>query len=290
LRTDQGEALAVWALWGIDTALVLVTYTRLSVDELYHVSNEGLAGGLSRTGVLLNFPIALVAIAAAVVAAAVLPRRAWWIAGPAIALSAVVAWPGVVDQDDLDVKVVNALPAAGVVLALGLTVAAARREGAGFAPRRRGDPIRLAVTAVTLFLSLPWIAAELGFFLGGGVFLTEPAYAERNGEVLPAVHLGHHHGFDGALLLVSALLLSRMRPPRYGVVFSALVGAMAAYGAVNCVQDTWHEQLVKRGWLEWDLPSALVPRAHWIWLVSIGLAVGLTLVIRREQRSSVRLS
>ncbi len=270
-------------LWGIDTALVLVTYMRLSADQLYHVSNDGIVGGLSRAVVLLNFPIALVAIGLVVVAMAVLPRRAWWIAGPAIALSAVVAWPGVVGQADLDVKPVNAVPAAGVVLALGLTVAATRRVGAGFASRQPGDPVRLVVAVGTLVISLPWLAAELGVFLRGGVFLTEPLYREKSGEVLPAVHLGHHHGLDGALLLLSALLLSRMRPPKYGVAYTVLVGSMAAYGAINCVQDTWHEQLVKRGWLGWDIPSALVPRAHWIWLVTIGLAGVATLVLLRER-------
>ncbi len=277
-------------LWGIDCALVLVTYTRLSAGELYHVSNDGIAGGLSRAAVHLNFPIALVAIAATVAAMAVLPRRAWWIAGPAIALSAVVAWPGVVEQADLDAKPVNAVPAVGVVLALGLTVAAIRRVGAGFASRQAGDPVRLIIAVGTLLVSLPWFAATLGFFLPGGVFLTEPLYREKSGEVLPAVHLGNHHGLDGALLLLSALLLSRMRPPRYGVAFTALVGSMAAYGAINCVQDTWHEQLVKRGWLGWDIPSALVPRAHWIWLVMLGLAVACALALRLEQRLSLRPS
>ncbi len=277
-------------LWGIDTALVLVTYTRLSADQLYHVSNDGIAGGLSRVAVQLNFPIALVAIAVTVAAAAVLPRRTWWIAGPAIALSAVVAWPGVVEQADLDAKPVNAVPAVGVALALGLTIAAARRVGAGFASRRPGDPARLAVAVVTLLVSLPWLAAELGFFLQGGVFLTAPLYREKSGEVLPAVHLGHHHGLDGALLLLSALLLSRMRLPKYGVAYTAIVGSMAAYGAINCVQDTWHEQLVKRGWLTWDIPSALVPGVHWIWLVTIGLAGIATLVLLRERRSYERSS
>ena len=42
----------------------------------------------------LNFPISLVAIALGLVALASLPRRAWWLGGPAIALCAVTAWPG----------------------------------------------------------------------------------------------------------------------------------------------------------------------------------------------------
>ena len=105
---------------------VLVTYSRLGTTELYNVSHEGLAGGLGRALVLLNFPIALVAVALALVAVAALPRSAWLVAGPAIALSAVVAVA--VDQNDLDARWINVVPALGVALALALTVEAARRR------------------------------------------------------------------------------------------------------------------------------------------------------------------
>src|SRR5205085_2621557 len=80
---------------------------RLDPAQLYHVSRHGLDGGLSRVLVALNFPIALVAIALVLVALDALPGRAWWVGGPAIALCAVTGWPGVVDQADLDARVVN---------------------------------------------------------------------------------------------------------------------------------------------------------------------------------------
>ena len=85
-RPGQGEALAVWAMWGAVTLAVLVTYSRIDTDELYNVSRGGLAGGLGRSVVLLNFPIAFVAVATTLVAMAVLPKRAWLAAAPAIAL------------------------------------------------------------------------------------------------------------------------------------------------------------------------------------------------------------
>ena len=72
-RPGQGEALAGWALWAVVALAVLVTYSWVDPAELYHVSNEGLEGGLSRAAVLLNFPIALVAIAFVLVAVAALP-------------------------------------------------------------------------------------------------------------------------------------------------------------------------------------------------------------------------
>jgi hypothetical protein len=279
---SQGEALGAWTMWGAVTLAVLVTYSRLDATELYNVSHEGLAGGLSRAVVLLNFPIAVVAIAAALLAVAALPRMAWLVAGPAIALSAVV--PFAVDQDDLDVRWVNAIPAVGVVLALSLPVAAAHRAGASLAPRRAGDPLRLVAAALVLVFSLPWIAAELGFHLPGDVFLGEELYREEDGRLFAAVHLGHHHGGDGTFLVLTALLLSRarMRPGVLRTVFTSYLGAMFAYGAVNFVQDLWHEQVVKRGWTDVDIPSALLPGLRPIWLVIIVLAALATLVLMRE--------
>ena len=123
----QGEALATWALWSLVTLAVLVTYSRLEPERLYHVSREGLPGGLSRSLTLVNFPIALAAIGLVLVAVAALPRGAWWVAAPAIALCATV--PLFVDQADLDARVGNAVPALGVAITAGLTAAAGGRAG-----------------------------------------------------------------------------------------------------------------------------------------------------------------
>jgi hypothetical protein len=139
---------------------VLVTYVRLPVAELYHVSNEGIAGGLSRVLVLSNFPLSLGGIALALVAADRLPgRAARALAAVSVALCAVTAWPGVVDQADLDAKPVNALPAAGLALALGLGLAAVRRGGVAPSRLRRGDVVLLAATALLLARALPALAS-----------------------------------------------------------------------------------------------------------------------------------
>ena len=281
-RPGQGEALAAWALYAALMLAVLFTYSRLDTVELYNVSHEGLAGGLGRALVVLNFPVALVAIALALLAVAALPRSAWLVAGPAIALSALVVVA--VDQNDLDARWVNAVPAVGVALALALTVAAARRAGMSFAPRRPGDPVRLVAAAIVLVLSLPWIAAELGFHLPGDVFLGEELYAEEEERAFAAVHLGHHHGGDGSLLVVTALLLSRVRMPQgvLRVVGTIYLGLMLAYGAVNSAQDLWHEQVVKRRWTNVDIPSALLPGVRPIWLVIVVLAAFATMLLLRE--------
>jgi hypothetical protein len=281
---SQGEALATWAVWALIALEVLVTYSWVDPSETYHVSREGIAGGLSRSLTLVNFPIGLVAIALTLVAVAALPRRAWWAAAPAIGLCATI--PFFNDQANLDAHWGNAIPATGVVIAIGLTAAAARRAGLGFAPRRPWDAARIVASAVVLVLSLPWLTANLGFHFPGDFFMGEELTRE-NGTPIAAVHLGHHHGLDGAVLGVTALLLSRVAIPssRLRIATFAYLGTMLAYGAVNFVQDDWNEQLYKRGWTDASIPSALLPSAKPIWLVVAALAVLATTALLREERS-----
>jgi len=263
---------------------VLVTYSRVDPVETYHVSRDGLAGGLSRTLTLVNFPIALVAIALALIAVAALPQAAWWAAAPAIGSCAMIPW--FVDQDDLDARWVNAIPALGVLVALGLTVAAARRAGTAPAPRRPWDRWRVVAAVAVVLVSLPWITAELGFHFPGEMFMGEEFGTENDGTTIAAVHLGHHHGTDGALLVLTALLLSRVAVERRGLRIAtfAYLGTMLAYGGVNFVQDAWNEQVVKRGWTDAGIPSALLPGVKPIWGVVILVAVAATLVLLREEK------
>ena len=286
--TPQGEPIAVWGLWALVLLAILVTYARLAPAETYHVSRDGIAGGLSRVVVELNFPLALVAIALVLVALSALPDAAWWAGGPAIALCAVTAWPGVVDQDDLDARWVNAVPALGVAIALVLTAIAARRAGAGLAARLALDPLRFVLAVVALLVSIPWIAAILGFYLPEGVFIMEKPGLEDDGTTIAAVHLGQHHGFMGSLILGSALLLSRPRLPtgRLATVTRLYVSLAFAYGAVNMMQDGWNEQLWKRGTVDWKIPAALEPGLEPVWLVTLGLAALTALALHRESRTS----
>ena len=283
-RTSQGEALSTWGLWIAVTLAVLVTYSRVDPAETYHVSREGLAGGLSRSVTLINFPIALVAIALVLIAMAALPAAAWWAAAPAIALCAAIPW--FVDQDDLDARWGNAIPALGVLIALALTVGAARRAGAAFAQRRPWDGWRVGLAIAVILISLPWIAAELGFHFPGDFFMGEELGREKDGTLIAAVHLGHHHGTDGAVLVLTALLLSRVAIERGAlrIVAFGYLGLMLAYGGVNFAQDAWNEQIVKRGWTDASIPSALLPGVKPIWAVVIGVAVVATIVLLREDR------
>jgi hypothetical protein len=157
------------------------------------------------------------------------------------------------------------------------------------APRLTLDAARIAIAVVALLLSIPWLAADLGFYLPEGVFVMERPGLEPDGTTIAAVHLGHHHGLDGTLIVLSALLLSRPRvqPPRLGIATRAYLSLAFAYGAVNLVEDTWHEQLVKRDWIDWKIPSALRPSLTPIWLVIGALAVATALVLRRERSADV---
>jgi hypothetical protein len=262
MRRRLSDPVAIVAtLLVLDALAVFITYSRVPPEELYNVSRSGVGGGLSRVLVLLCFPDALIAIGAIAAVWHLLPPRLRPVAWTAVALCAVVAVPGVVDQDELDARLVNAVPAAGTLLAFGVAL-------------RYSRPVQLptwyAVVGVALaVLSIPWIFAELGFHVGLGVF--------RTGEIWhghASVHLGYHHGLAGVFMVAAALLLLRLaRRP----VARAWLLLLAVYGAVNAAQDFWLEQVVKRGWTSHEIPGALEPRASWIWLVM--LLAGAVLIV-----------
>jgi hypothetical protein len=273
---------AVGIVWGLHAAVglaVFVTYSRLPVDELYNVSNDGLRGGASRLLVFINYPASLAAVPIAWLAADRLRgRAALWAAGVATVLCAVTAWPGVVDQHDLDAKPVNVLPALGVAIAFGLSLRAPwERFG-----RRRLDPLRLVIAVLAVIAATPWIFAVLGFNAPGDVLLGEEI--RRGGDGLtPAVHLGDHEGLDGVLLTLAALQLSRLGP-RLPVAF--VIGLMFVYGVGVAAQDDWNEQVVKRGWAGFKLPNLLHPTLNVTWLVAVALAVVVALLLRRLEGRS----
>jgi hypothetical protein len=279
------EIPAVWLLFLVVAVEMLVTYSRLPARELYHVSGSGLTGGTSRVLVFSNFPIALVAIAVLALLFGRLRRRALQATALAgVVLAAAVFWPGVVDQADLDAKTVNALAALGVLTAVALTAVEAR-DGTTWSGPQPGDRLRLAVAFVALVIALPWMAAELGFYLDavpvvGDVFQTSkaPAHVWVPAEAsLPSVHHGHHHGMDGVLLLVTAALLSRVVPSvrdrGLRVAVGMYLALMASYGIANIANDAWGEQVVKRAWTTWRIPSVLRPDLTIAWgLIILGAA------------------
>jgi hypothetical protein len=265
------------------TLAVFVTYARLPADQLYHVSDSGLRGGLSRVVVELNFPDALIALAVLGVIATALPRTLRPVALVAALLCAVVLVPGVVSRMHLDASWINAAPALGVALAFALSFFAGRLSSP---LRSRGDRVRVALAVVLVLLSAPWIAAELGFYLDGvpvlgWIFQTGKVVSYHGNEPHAAVHHGVHHGLQGLLLIVTGLLLSRL--PNRVPLFLAL---MVAYGLGNIANDDWLEQIAERGWTSWTIPPSLEPRGTWTWLaVLLATPVIWLLWFRQRERT-----
>ena len=95
----------------------------------------------------------------------------------------------------------------------------------------------------------------------------------------PAVHHGVHHGFQGLLIVGTALLLSRV-PNR----ISLYLALALAYGVGNMANDDWLEQVAERGWTSWTIPSCLEPKATWTWLAVVLATPVVWLVWFRPQR------
>ena len=316
------EVAGVWALLAGVTLEILVTYSRLPSSELYNVSHSGLAGGLSRALVFWNWPGALVAIPIlALLADRLRSRGTTLVALAGIVISAAVFWPGIIRQSNLDARAVNAVPAVGALVAVGLSVIAARRLAAPSRPRwQRWDRLRVAIAVATVVLAVPWLFADLGFSFDGapvlgtlyqsGELRSEPPYpadvAARPAENIvlgaaplpddmalhPAVHHGSHHGMTGVLLIWSVLLLSRIVPcvgRRWlrGAV-AACLALMFCYGAGMFANDFWLEQLVKRGWTDWSIPNVNNPTVGGGWAVILASTFTLwcvTVWLRRRPSS-----
>jgi hypothetical protein len=294
-RPGLAEVLLVWILLALVGAALFVTYARLPVGELYHVSRNGLAGGASRLVLFLGWPGGLVAIGALAVVAdrlrAPLPRLAALVAA---GLCASIVAPGVIDQADLDARPVNALAAVGTCGALFLTGVALARGGSGHsAPVHGLDVVRLGLAFVLLLAAIPWIAAELGFSVSdapvlGSIFLGDQRSSVPGQETLTAVHLGDHHGMVGTLLAWTALALSRVPGRMNGRLLRPLLvgylSLMLTYGLANALQDFWLEQIVKRGATSAAIPSVIRPEVSWAWAGVAGAALLICLASLRVVR------
>jgi hypothetical protein len=295
-RPGLAEALFVWALWGLVTLAVFITYWRIPPAELYNTSGRGPLAGASRLVVYLGYPIAIAAVPLAFIAAGRRGTRfAYAAAAVATLLCFTIGLPGVIDQGDLDARPVNAFAAAGVGIALVLTVTALVRKGVGdSAPWNTADWVRAVAAAVLLLAALPWIFAELGFYVSdapllGSVFMAKEIVPSPGGEPsLRAVHLGSHHGMDGTVLAISALALFRV-PRRLAsqaarIALASYLSLLLVYGLANALQDFWTEQLVKRGSVSAVIPSLIRPSASWAWAAILVAALAICLVVSRVAR------
>jgi hypothetical protein len=260
-------------MYGAVAVATAVTYWRLPPGSTYHFDDTGWSGAGSRLVSYANYPVALGAIA--LVGAVSRGRLAWL----AIALCAVVAAPGVVSQDDLTATWANAPALAGVALAIWLTWWSP--------PQRRRVPLgtlRVALIGLIAVWSLPWVIAALGLYaqdvplLGDVIRARQPTPGDPH---LASVHLGLHEGLFGGMLAVTALVLSARRMP---AVLSLYLSLLLCYGLAVSANDGWNEQVVKRGWVDTQIPSVLTPSLSLAWAVVLASALAVHLLWFQRQR------
>jgi hypothetical protein len=295
-RAGLSDVYVVWALFFFAAVAVFETYWRLPPSETWKVHNMGFVGGAGRAFVFLSFSCALAAIGVLpIVVDRLEDRRADFAGVAAFVLCLTVALPGVQTESHLDPKWANLPAVLGGAIAFGLTVWASRSGRREF-PRasRRGDIARLIIGGISLFFAAPYIAAELGFFLDGvpvlgSIFITGAIRPEPGaGYSHAAVHHGHHHGLDGFLLTATALLLSRLvgsiRRPILRTITAVYLALLLVYGLTNQAQDLWTEQVVKRGWTNWDIPEVLHPSLSAAWAAMIGCGLLIYVLFLRPRR------
>ncbi len=56
-----------------------------------------------------------------------------------------------------------------------------------------------------------------------------------------------------------------MHPTWLRTGLAAYLSLMIAYGVANIANDGWLEQIVKRGWTDWEIPGMLRPELTWMW-------------------------
>jgi hypothetical protein len=279
---------------------IFVTQSRLPAAELYQPASSGISEGAYGVLSFAGLVGALIALGVLPIIADQLRMRTVAIVAPiAAVLAATILWPGAIHEADLDTSPVHILSALGAALTLVLTIVAARRAGTRrWAGRQPGDVARIVVGVLLVCIGLPWMAADLGLSLTlPGLHWLYQTNQLRSQPGVPglhqAVHYGHHHGMNGLLLAVAALVLSRtIRSVRAAWLRHALAGYLAlllAYGLGNAVQDFWLEQIVKRGLTTFQLPMVLAPAVNWGWAAVLLVAFAVyALALHKLARSGTR--
>jgi hypothetical protein len=283
------SSLAIWALWIVVAAATWATNARTPLHLLYAVSHAGIRAGAGRVLILIGWPIGLAAVALVAIAldrilARPSTRRFRRIVVAlsilAVALCATIALPGAIDPDHLDAKPVNAPAAIGVAIAFGLTLLALAGTGRGHDPAfTRADLLWALPFLVLLFGALPWVLANLGFYVGDvpglhDIFMSKQIVPEAGHQHLAAVHLGNHDGFMGLLLALTSVVLMRTlgQMRRLRTATRAYLALLLVYGLAVATSDWWYEQLVKRGTLDVRIPSSMFPSLSLQWVLILAAA------------------
>ncbi|MHA1378692.1 MAG: hypothetical protein ACTSRG_09950 [Candidatus Helarchaeota archaeon] len=128
-------------------------------------------------------------------------------------------------------------------------------------PWQRSDYIRVIMLGLVIFFGLPWLFAIHGVFISDIPGLNSIFLGSQRGVLgtnpfdylYPSVHLGTHHGLDGLLFIIYAVVYSilvfvmKNSKIRNFLIFA--IGILASYGLVAYLEDFFHEQIIKRGYI-----------------------------------------
>jgi hypothetical protein len=299
-RPSLTGVLTLWAMWLAVCAATWATNARIPASQLYGFHGRGVVSAAGRVVVLLGWPVALASIPLLAVSVERLlasphsRRSALWVVAASVlsvALCVTIAWPGAQQGSHLDAKFINAPAAVGVAIAFGVTMYVVATTGRGDRqPRTRTAVVWTAVFAAILILSIPWLLANLGYYVGDvaglrSLFMSEQVVPDPGNPRLRAVHLGNHEGIDGVLLTLTAVVLmrtlGRIAPSARRTALALYLSVLLVYGLEVALADGWHEQIVKRGWTAWRVPTVLHPSASWAWLAVLAAALLVLLAVRR---------
>ncbi|UCG01688.1 MAG: hypothetical protein JSW11_19015 [Candidatus Heimdallarchaeota archaeon] len=146
--------------------------------------------------------------------------------------------------------------------------------------------LEYSLLGLVIFLSLPWIFAQLGFYISdfpilGIIFWARQSTLQEPEPNYPnAVHIGTHHGTEGFLIIVflwiaTMWILPAIVDDRVRQSLGAITGFGFGYAIYNVVEDFLTEQIYKRGWMDFRLPSGTTPglNLQYLTIVLIGIII-----------------
>ena len=146
--------------------------------------------------------------------------------------------------------------------------------------------LEYSLLGLVTFLSLPWIFAQLGFYISdfpilGIIFWARQSTLQEPEPKYPnAVHIGTHHGTEGFLVIVFLWIavmwiLPAIVDHRVRQTLGAITGFGFGHAIYNAVEDFLTEQIYKRGWMDFRLPSGTTPglNLQYVIILIIGIII-----------------
>ncbi|MFW9905431.1 MAG: hypothetical protein ACFFFH_13910 [Candidatus Thorarchaeota archaeon] len=146
--------------------------------------------------------------------------------------------------------------------------------------------LEYSLLGLVTFFSLPWIFAQLGFYISdfpilGIIFWARQSTLQEQEPKYPnAVHIGTHHGTEGFLIIVflwitTLWILPVILDNRVRQSLGVITGFGFGYAIYNAAEDFLTEQIYKRGWMDFRLPSGTTPglNLQYLTILIIGIII-----------------